>query len=294
MTNRGEGSISVVSFATRHVVKKWHIPGGGSPDMGNVSADGKILWLTGRYNGVVYAISTERPAAREDPRRRRAARACVWPQPGTLFARAHGHLALRALRATPTPRGALLHATLEGRGRAVRLRHDACDGMQVRAEAAAGSRRRRSSRQPCADPAALLRIREHERGAASIGGRAHERVDVGVAADDAVHDDDVVRLEAPASTMSATRRSTRFATPRSAASSRPPPRSRPRARRSLRAPRRRRAARARSRRCRRRCRVRSRRARRRRVRRAPRGSAQSALAELRTSRAADFRLKSLR
>ena len=40
------------------VVAKWRIPGGGSPDMGGVSADGKVLWLSGRYNGVVYAIST--------------------------------------------------------------------------------------------------------------------------------------------------------------------------------------------------------------------------------------------
>ncbi|MDX6468653.1 MAG: hypothetical protein QOF75_456, partial [Gaiellaceae bacterium] len=40
VTNRAAGSISVVSFATRHVVKTWHIAGGGSPDMGNVSADG--------------------------------------------------------------------------------------------------------------------------------------------------------------------------------------------------------------------------------------------------------------
>ena len=58
VTNRGEGSISVISFATREVVHKWRIPGGGSPDMGGVSADGKVLWLSGRYNGVVYAIST--------------------------------------------------------------------------------------------------------------------------------------------------------------------------------------------------------------------------------------------
>ena len=34
-------------------------PGGGSPDMGGVSADGKILWLSGRYNSEVYAISTK-------------------------------------------------------------------------------------------------------------------------------------------------------------------------------------------------------------------------------------------
>jgi YVTN family beta-propeller protein len=58
VSNRGEGSISVISFATRKVVHKWRIPGGGSPDMGGVSADGKVLWVSGRYNGVVYAIST--------------------------------------------------------------------------------------------------------------------------------------------------------------------------------------------------------------------------------------------
>jgi DNA-binding beta-propeller fold protein YncE len=58
VSNRGEGSVSVLSFATRRPVRKWRIPGGGSPDMGGVSADGHVLWLTGRYNAEVYAIST--------------------------------------------------------------------------------------------------------------------------------------------------------------------------------------------------------------------------------------------
>jgi DNA-binding beta-propeller fold protein YncE len=58
VSNRQEGSISLVSFRTEKPVRKWHIPGGGSPDMGGVSADGRVLWLTGRYNAVVYAIST--------------------------------------------------------------------------------------------------------------------------------------------------------------------------------------------------------------------------------------------
>ena len=35
----------------------WVIPG-GSPDMGGVSVDGRVLWLSGRYNAEVYAIST--------------------------------------------------------------------------------------------------------------------------------------------------------------------------------------------------------------------------------------------
>jgi DNA-binding beta-propeller fold protein YncE len=58
VSNRGEGSISLISFRTEHVVRKWRLPGGGSPDMGGVSASGHVLWLTGRYNGVIYAIST--------------------------------------------------------------------------------------------------------------------------------------------------------------------------------------------------------------------------------------------
>ena len=58
VSNRNEGSISLVSFRTGRPVKKWQLPGGGSPDMGGVSADGKVLWLSGRYNNVVYAIST--------------------------------------------------------------------------------------------------------------------------------------------------------------------------------------------------------------------------------------------
>jgi DNA-binding beta-propeller fold protein YncE len=83
VTNRGEGSISVVSFRTGHIVTTWHIPGGGSPDMGNVSADGKVLWLSGRYNGVVYAISTDtgRLLARI-PVGAGPHGLCVWPQPG--------------------------------------------------------------------------------------------------------------------------------------------------------------------------------------------------------------------
>jgi DNA-binding beta-propeller fold protein YncE len=48
----------VIDFATAKVVQTWTIPGGGSPDMGNVSADGKYLWLSGRYDDVVYRIET--------------------------------------------------------------------------------------------------------------------------------------------------------------------------------------------------------------------------------------------
>ncbi len=82
-TNRGEGSISVISFRTSMVVKKWWLPGGGSPDMGNVSADGKVLWLSGRYSGVVYAISTASgKLLAKIPVGAGPHGLCVWPQPG--------------------------------------------------------------------------------------------------------------------------------------------------------------------------------------------------------------------
>jgi DNA-binding beta-propeller fold protein YncE len=58
VSNRAEGSISLISFRTRRPYRKWRIPGGGSPDMGGVSANGRVLWLSGRYDAVVYAIST--------------------------------------------------------------------------------------------------------------------------------------------------------------------------------------------------------------------------------------------
>jgi YVTN family beta-propeller protein len=83
VTNRAAGSISVIDFATRKVATTWTIPGGGSPDMGGVSPDGKVLWLSGRYNNQVYAISTTdgKLLARIDvgigPHG-----VCVWPQPG--------------------------------------------------------------------------------------------------------------------------------------------------------------------------------------------------------------------
>ena len=83
VTNRSEGSISVISFRTRREVAKWRLPGGGSPDMGGVSADGKVLWLSGRYSGEVYALSTRtghliaRIPVGSGPHG-----LCVWPQPG--------------------------------------------------------------------------------------------------------------------------------------------------------------------------------------------------------------------
>jgi len=58
VTNRHEGSISVLDAYTGEKIATWRIPGGGSPDMGNVSADGGQLWLSGRYDSVVYVLNT--------------------------------------------------------------------------------------------------------------------------------------------------------------------------------------------------------------------------------------------
>jgi len=83
VANRNAGSVSVVSFRTRKVIRTWHIPGGGSPDMGDVSANGRVLWLSGRYNAEVYALntSTGRLLARI-PVGASPHGLCVWPQPG--------------------------------------------------------------------------------------------------------------------------------------------------------------------------------------------------------------------
>ena len=78
----GPGSVSVIDFASRKVEKTWTIPGGGSPDMGNVSADGKTLWLSGRFDKVVYAIDTATGAVKTIPVGMEPHGLTVWPQPG--------------------------------------------------------------------------------------------------------------------------------------------------------------------------------------------------------------------
>jgi len=83
VANRNAGTVSVVSFRKRKVLRTWRIPGGGSPDMGDVSADGRVLWLSGRYNAEVYALNTRtgRLIARI-PVGASPHGLCVWPQPG--------------------------------------------------------------------------------------------------------------------------------------------------------------------------------------------------------------------
>jgi YVTN family beta-propeller protein len=83
ISNRDEGSVSRLEFASGQLVSKWRIPGGGSPDMGGVSADGRVLWLAGRYHGEVYALDAgtgrliKRIPVGAGPHG-----LCVYPQPG--------------------------------------------------------------------------------------------------------------------------------------------------------------------------------------------------------------------
>lgn len=79
----GPGSIAVLDPVARKVVATWPIPGGGSPDMGNVTADGKELWVSGRYDQEVYVFDTETgKLTHRIPVGREPHGLCVWPQPG--------------------------------------------------------------------------------------------------------------------------------------------------------------------------------------------------------------------
>jgi DNA-binding beta-propeller fold protein YncE len=79
----GPGSISVLDPGTRSVIATWPVPEGGSPDMGNVTADDRELWVSGRYDSEVYVFDTasgkltHRIAVEREPHG-----LCVWPQAG--------------------------------------------------------------------------------------------------------------------------------------------------------------------------------------------------------------------
>ncbi len=78
----GDGSIAVLDFASEKIVARWGIPGGGSPDMGNLSADGRWLWLGGRYDDVVYRFDTRDGSAVSVKVGAEPHGLTVWPQPG--------------------------------------------------------------------------------------------------------------------------------------------------------------------------------------------------------------------
>jgi len=78
----GPGGVSVLDFATNKIVAQWHLPNGGSPDMGNVSNDGKWLWLSGRFDDVVYRFDTATGKADIIKVGMEPHGLAVWPLPG--------------------------------------------------------------------------------------------------------------------------------------------------------------------------------------------------------------------
>lgn len=83
VSNRDEGTITVLDAATLEKTAKWTIPGGGSPDMGQLTNDGSQLWLSGRYHSEVYVFDTATGRLlhriKTDPGPHGLT---VWPQPG--------------------------------------------------------------------------------------------------------------------------------------------------------------------------------------------------------------------
>ena len=84
VSNRDAGSVSVLDAATLRRLATWRLPG-GSPDMGGVTANGRELWFSGRYDACVYVLDTvtgrltHRIPVRPGPHG-----LLVWPQPGRL------------------------------------------------------------------------------------------------------------------------------------------------------------------------------------------------------------------
>ncbi len=81
VTNRAGEAITVIDFATGRVAAVWHVQ--GTPDMGNVSPDGRTLWVSSRYTSAVLAISTRTGRLIASiPAGVSPHGLCVWPQPG--------------------------------------------------------------------------------------------------------------------------------------------------------------------------------------------------------------------
>jgi len=76
------GGVTVIDFATEQIVARWPVPGGGSPDMGNVSADGRYLWLSARYDDMVYRFDTVSGEVQQIKVGAEPHGLTVWPQPG--------------------------------------------------------------------------------------------------------------------------------------------------------------------------------------------------------------------
>jgi YVTN family beta-propeller protein len=79
--SRAGGAVTVIGFRRGRVIVTWRVP--GTPDMGGVSPDGKVIWLAGRYSARVYALSTRTgKVIASIPAGISPHGLCVWPQPG--------------------------------------------------------------------------------------------------------------------------------------------------------------------------------------------------------------------
>jgi DNA-binding beta-propeller fold protein YncE len=88
VSNRHEGSVTVLDPFTGAKLATWHLPAapGGkpaSPDMGGLTADGTQLWLSGRYDSAAYVLDTaDGHLIKQIPVGRGPHGLCVWPQTG--------------------------------------------------------------------------------------------------------------------------------------------------------------------------------------------------------------------
>jgi DNA-binding beta-propeller fold protein YncE len=83
VSNRDGASVSVLDASGRRTTARWRLPRGASPDMGSVSVDGRLLWLSGRYDSEVYVISTRSGRlVRRIPVGAGPHGLALWPQPG--------------------------------------------------------------------------------------------------------------------------------------------------------------------------------------------------------------------
>ena len=123
-------SISVISFRTRAAGRaSGASPAAARPDMGGVSADGRVLWLSGRYDGEVYAITT------------RTGRLLA-PHPGRAPARtAYASGRSRAATRSGTPASCASGAGPAGRARGAELGAKPASSSSIRAPPAALERR---------------------------------------------------------------------------------------------------------------------------------------------------------
>ena len=92
VTNRMEGSISVVSFATQRPIAKWWLPGGGSPDMGGaVSGRAGVVAVGAIERGCLRDLDADRSSSAPDPGRAGPARPMRVAATRPLLDRSHRH-----------------------------------------------------------------------------------------------------------------------------------------------------------------------------------------------------------